>query len=175
MSAVALTQEPFNPVRQGPDPRTLRRALGHFATGVTVISAQAPDDGFIGITVSSFNTLSLDPALVLWSLSNQSPNCHAFSCDTPFVINVLDENQSKLARHFATPQEDKYKNVDYELNQDGVPVLDGILAHLECRIEQVLKLGDHHLFVCAVEQCAHLDKDVPLLFFKSKFGKWLEG
>jgi flavin reductase (DIM6/NTAB) family NADH-FMN oxidoreductase RutF len=155
----------------GIDPLDLRRAFGRFGTGVTVITTLSKQGTKIGITANSFNTVSLDPPIVLWSLSNKSPNMDAFSNSGRFVINVLTVDQLNLSNQFSKPSEDKFAGVEYSPGIDGMPVLAGCAATIECAVVNQHVVGDHVLFLGQVEHYAHKHAD-PLLFFN---GKYMQG
>ena len=147
--------------------RALRDAFGHFATGVTVITARPPgQEGLVGLTVNSFSSVSMDPALVLWSISNQSPNVAAFDPGAQHVIHILAERQKDLAYRFANPKLDKFADVDYALNEDfHAPVLAGCVARFYCETDRVFQGGDHSIILARVlrfDTAAH----APLLFVK---------
>lgn len=147
--------------------RHLRGALGHFATGVTVITAQpAGQAGRVGLTVNSFSSVSLEPALVLWSLSTKSPNLEAFSEGSAHVIHVLSDAQKHLAFQFANPQGDKFTNVDCALDTDlQVPVIAGCTARFYCETERIYPGGDHSIILARVLKFDTADHP-PLLFVK---------
>lgn len=150
------------------DPRELRDALGLFATGVTVVTAPGSGDQPIGITANSFSSLSLDPPLVLWSLALRSPNLDAFEDGKPFAINILQRDQEALALQFARPVDDKFQDVEYELNACKVPLLEGAQAQLECTVEFTRVLGDHLLIVGRVD-ALNTSPSEPLLFYRGAF------
>jgi flavin reductase (DIM6/NTAB) family NADH-FMN oxidoreductase RutF len=147
--------------------RALRGALGHFATGVTVITAQQPaQDGWVGLTVNSFSSVSLEPPLVLWSLSNKSPNLDAFSVGTAHVIHILAEPQKDLAYQFSNPKADKFANVTYAVDpQLQVPVLEGCTARFYCETDRIIEGGDHSIILARVLKFDTADHP-PLLFVK---------
>ncbi|GAA0788771.1 flavin reductase family protein [Marinobacterium sediminicola] len=152
------------------DPRELRDALGLFATGVTVVTAPGNGEQPVGITANSFSSLSLEPPLVLWSLAMRSPNLDAFEEGKPFAINILQRDQEALALQFARPMEDKFHNVEYELNNRQVPLLQGAQAQLECTVEFTRVLGDHLLIVGRVE-AMQTEPSEPLLFYRGAFAQ----
>lgn len=147
----------------GPAPRALRAVLGRFATGVTIITCVAPDGRRVGLTANSFNALSLDPPLVLWSLRQASPSLAAFRAARHFAINILAESQVELSRRFASPVDDKFADGQWSAGSDGAPVLSGAAAVLECELQTEQAAGDHMLFIGLVRQLADLDTP-PLLF-----------
>lgn len=125
----------------------LRAALGRFATGVTIIGCRAGDGSRVGLTANSFSALSLQPALVLWSLRSASPNLQAFMAASHFAINVLAENQVDLSRRFASPLADKFAEGLWSDGLGGAPVLGGCTAVFECEQVSAQSAGDHTLFI----------------------------
>jgi flavin reductase (DIM6/NTAB) family NADH-FMN oxidoreductase RutF len=150
------------------DKRALRNSLGSFGTGVTVITTLRADGTRVGVTASSFNSVSLDPPLVLWSIGTSSPSMSAFRDATYFVVNVLSLEQVWLSKHFSTPQEDKFAAVQWTPGLGGVPVLTGCIAQFECRNEFQHEGGDHLILVGHVERFASREAS-PLLFCKGKY------
>ncbi len=148
--------------------RALRDALGAFATGVTVVTALDPDGRAIGLTVNSFNTVSLDPPLVLWSLSLASPNIAAFRAASHFAVNVLAADQQAVSECFAQRNSDKFADIDWRAGRGGVPLLSGCCAVLECRNENQYAGGDHLIFIGRVETCSRQNKP-PLLFHGGRY------
>ena len=152
------------------DETHFRRALSQFATGVTVITTRDDSGGFFGLTASSFNSVSLTPPLVLWSLSGNSRSMPLFTGNTHYVINVLAADQAVLAERFASRIEDRFAGVGFELSATGLPVLHGVSAWFECHNRSRYPEGDHVIFVGEVERCAYEAKP-PLVFHGSRFGK----
>jgi flavin reductase (DIM6/NTAB) family NADH-FMN oxidoreductase RutF len=128
-------------------PARLRAALGRFATGVTIIACVAPDGRRVGLTANSFNALSLDPPLVLWSLRRTSPSLPAFEAAPHFAVNVLAEAQVELSRLFASKAEDRFVQGLWSPGLNGVPVLAGCPAVFECETVSRQEAGDHVLFI----------------------------
>jgi flavin reductase (DIM6/NTAB) family NADH-FMN oxidoreductase RutF len=153
------------------DPLDLRRAFGRFGTGVTVITTRTPDGARLGLTANSFNTVSLEPPIVLWSLSGDSPSLEGFQSAGRFAVNVLAHNQLELSHRFARPSPDRFAGVDFADGLGGVPVLKGCVATIECSIVNTQGVGDHVLFLGQVERFAH-DNAAPLLFCN---GQYLHG
>ncbi|TAL55659.1 flavin reductase family protein [Pandoraea sp.] len=154
------------------DDASFRRALGQFATGVTVITTRADHGQLIGITASSFNSVSLAPPLILWSLSNAAGSMPVFRDNSHYVVNVLASSQLDLCRRFATLKGDRFAGVPYTLSAAGVPVLDGVLAWFECHNRSRYVEGDHVIFVGEVERCGvhpHAEKVAPLIFHRGGF------
>ena len=130
-----------------PGALAMRAALGGFATGVTVVTCCAEGGEAVGLTVSSFNALSLDPALVLWSLRLASPSLAAFDRASHFAINVLAESQVDLSRRFASGRPDKFDDGAWSAGVGGIPVLAGCVATFECVCWSRQTAGDHRLFI----------------------------
>ncbi|MCA0174714.1 MAG: flavin reductase family protein [Proteobacteria bacterium] len=145
------------------DTLALRHALGRFATGVTIVTCRGPDGRFEGLTMNSFNALSLEPPLVLWALRRVSHLVPAFTQATHFAVNVLAESQQALATRFAGPVADRFAEGDWHCKPDGAPVLTGATAVFECVPVQHQALGDHLLFVGEVQRFT--DADLPPLVF----------
>ncbi len=150
------------------DGRDLRRALGTFATGVTIITTRDDAGRLYGLTANSFNSVSLDPPLVLWSLSRRAGSYPAFQSATHFGVNVLAGEHRELCARFAQPHPDKFAGIDYRLGYYGVPLITGAAAHFECRIEHRYDGGDHVIFVGRVERYDYELKP-PLLFCHGKY------
>ena len=147
-----------------------RAALGTFATGVTIVTARTPDGLTIGLTANSFNSVSLDPPLVLWSLSDKANSLPIFSGNSHYVINVLGADQAHLAQRFAKRSENPFGDIEYELSRTGLPILKGVAAWFECHNRSRYPEGDHVIFVGEVEQCA-VHPQPALLFHGGRFGQ----
>ena len=146
----------------------LRQGFAAFPTGVTVITgldtAQLP----VGITISSFNTVSLDPPLILWSLAKQSPLTSAFSVGSKQIIHVLNDAQEELALSFAKRSPSQFDKVKYVLNQSGLPLIQDCVAHFECETVAVYPGGDHLIMVAQIYDLAQDKIKAPLLFHRSQ-------
>jgi 4-hydroxyphenylacetate 3-hydroxylase, reductase component len=134
----------------GPD--ELRQALGRFVTGVTIVTCRDDQGQPIGLTANSFNALSLDPPLVLWSLRQASSTIEAFTNASHFAVNVLAADQVDLSRRFARPSSAKFDAGDWTDGQGGAPLLAGCVAVFECRRRSHHTAGDHVLFIGEVER-----------------------
>ncbi len=140
------------------DPRDLRRALGQYATGVTVVTAQDADGNRWGMTANSFTSVSVNPPLVLWAAAKSSPSLAAFDAADRFAVNVLASDQHHLSRQFSTSGADKFDGVtlvpaDQVEHPDAVrpPVLEGTVAHFVCRRTHRVDAGDHVVFFGEIE------------------------
>lgn len=152
------------------DPLELRRALGRFGTGVTIVSTRAADGRPVGVTVNSFSSVSLDPPIVLWSLSQASPSLAAFDAAGRFVIQVLAVDQVGLSRRFSSRVPDKFDGVPYRLGLGGMPVIEGCTAAFECLTVERHAVGDHILFLGQVEafgQC----QGTSLLYCQGRYAQ----
>jgi 3-hydroxy-9,10-secoandrosta-1,3,5(10)-triene-9,17-dione monooxygenase reductase component len=152
---------------QAVNPATFRQALGQFPTGVTVVTATNGDHP-VGMTANSFSSVSLDPPLVLWSLQRRAPSLPSFKAAGCFAVNVLATHQKKLCRHFSTPREDKFTDVEHRRGQNGCPLVEGAIARFECRTENIIEAGDHLIFLGRVERAMHRDGE-PLIFSTGAF------
>jgi flavin reductase (DIM6/NTAB) family NADH-FMN oxidoreductase RutF len=150
------------------DRRDFRRALGQFATGVTVVTARARDGRRIGMTVNSFSSVSLDPPLVLWSLSRSAPSFQDFTSISHFAVNVLAADQHHLSRQFSTPLPDKFAGVSCHEDAGAVPILDGTTAHFVCRVVKQHDGGDHVIFLGEVETYSYHEGE-PLVFHSGRY------
>ena len=150
------------------DARALRNALGRFPTGVTVITTRAPNGKLEGLTANSFSALSLDPPLVLWSISRKSGSIDGFVGSGHFAINVLSAEQPDLSHRFATPLENRFEGVAFELGLGGSPLLHGVLARFECSLASTIEGGDHLLFVGRVHKISYGTGE-PLIFSAGRY------
>ncbi len=151
------------------DSAQFRLALSQFATGVTVITTRLADGSFRGLTASSFNSVSLDPPLVLWSLGGAANSLPVFSGNSHYVINVLGADQAALAERFSRRTDDPFASTEYELSRTGQPILKGVSAWFECHNRSRYPEGDHVIFVGEVEECA-VHPQASLIFHGGRFG-----
>jgi flavin reductase (DIM6/NTAB) family NADH-FMN oxidoreductase RutF len=150
------------------DAAQFRQALSQFATGVTVITTRLADGSFRGLTASSFNSVSLDPPLVLWSLGNAANSLPIFSGNSHYVINVLGAGQAQLAKRFSRRTDNPFEGIEYELSRTGQPILKGASAWFECHNRSRYPEGDHVIFVGEVEDCA-FQPQASLIFHGGQF------
>ena len=145
------------------DSRHFRHALSQFATGVTVITMTAADGSMLGITATSFNSVSLQPPLVLWSLGTQASSMPAFTGCSHYVINILAAEQSELANRFASKMTNRFDGVDLDVSDNGQPILRGSVGWFECTNRNRYPEGDHVIFVGEVVRCEFVSR-APLVF-----------
>lgn len=151
------------PVEGTFDPLDLRRAMGGFATGVTVVTSRGPSGLIAGITVNSFCSVSLEPPLVLWCLAKSAPSLPVFSAASHFAIHVLAADQAALSLRFSRPAPDKFAGLQYADGLGGVPLLDGAAVRLECMRQHAYESGDHLIVIGRIERYCYSDC-TPLLF-----------
>ena len=163
----------MNPPRKARPPtfsaQEFRTALGMFATGVTIVTAREQDGTVIGLTANSFNSVSLDPPLVLWSLARAAASLAAFSKGSHYAINVLAAGQKALAERFASRGADRSSGVEFSEGIAGAPLLQGAAAIFECFNRSRYEEGDHVIFVGEVERCCFQPGASPLLFHGGRF------
>ncbi|MFK3789592.1 MULTISPECIES: flavin reductase family protein [Pseudomonas] len=150
------------------DARELRNLLGQFATGVTVITTRTADGRNIGVTANSFSSLSLSPALVLWSLARKAPSLKVFCAASHFAINILGAHQHHLSEQFARAAPDKFAGVAHSYGKAGAPVLDDVVAVLVCRNVTQYEGGDHLIFIGEIEQYRYSGAE-PLVFHAGQY------
>ena len=149
----------------------LRRAFSCFATGVTVITGIDQNGKPVGITISSFNTVSLNPPLVLWSIGSQSDLCNSFRIGQKQLIHVLDVNQKDLALVFAKQLDKNNIQMEHQIKPSGLMRLANCLAYFECETIAVHEGGDHHIIVARVLSIEQDSDRHPLLFAQSQFNQ----
>jgi flavin reductase (DIM6/NTAB) family NADH-FMN oxidoreductase RutF len=150
------------------DSRSLRDALGEFATGVAVVTARAADGLPVGVTINSFASVSLEPPLVLWSLGLQSPSLAVFESCSHYAVNILAADQADLSQRFAQSQSDKFSGIETKVGVGGTPLLPGCCAWFECRNEMRYPGGDHIILVGFVENFCR-DSKAPLVFHGGRY------
>ena len=150
-----------------------RRVLGHFTTGVTVVTTCDADGRPTGLTASAFCSVSLDPPLVLICVDHKSQSYPALRERGCFAINILHAEQEAISRRFASTRLDKFDGVPHTLSSLGLPLVEGAIARLECSTVNMHVEGDHTIFVGRVER-ADAPSGTPLLYFKGKYERLSE-
>ena len=151
-----------------PGPEEFRRACARYATGVTVATVEGLDGTPEGLTVNSFTSVSLEPPLVLVCIEKTATAHVHFMAARGFAVNVLTEDQIDLSRHFATYMGDRFEGLEWRPGLHGAPILDGVLASLECANFRHFDAGDHTIFVGRVERTA-THAGTPLVYFASAY------
>ena len=145
------------------DAHSLRSTLGSFVTGVTIVTTRGPDGAPVGVTANSFNSVSLDPPMVLWSLAKSARCRAAFSAGRTWAVHVLSAAQQGLSARFASPIADKFEGLELEEGVGGLPLLNGCVARLQCKTAAEYGGGDHVILVGEVIAFDRTDA-MPLLF-----------
>ncbi|MEG0822782.1 MAG: flavin reductase family protein [Burkholderiaceae bacterium] len=145
-----------------------RRALGQFATGVCIVTTTGATGEAVGLTVNSFNSVSLAPPLVLWSLGHGSASSTAFEAAAGFVVHVLGVDQLELARRFSTRGVDKFGATAWAPSAKGLPLIEGCVASFECHTVGRHRAGDHTIFVGEVLEF-HAPGGTPLIFHSGRY------
>lgn len=150
------------------DPRQFRSALGHFATGVTIVTTRGTEGEPVGVTVNSFASVSLDPPLILWSLAKNSYSVPAFTAARHFAVHVLASSQQALSDRFARAASDKFSGLELGAGIGDTPLLDGCATVFECSTEHRYDGGDHLILVGRVQRYDVHDR-APLLFYRGRY------
>jgi len=155
------------------DRSELRRVMGHFATGVTVITTRDVDGKPYGLTANAVCSVSLEPPLLLVCVDKRAESHPAFRRSGAFAVNILGLGHEELSRRFAVSGGDKFEDVDHRAGASGAPLLNGALGFVECRVVATHDAGDHTIFIGEVEG---LDADGgdPLLYFRGKYRRLSE-
>lgn len=146
-----------------------RSALGMFATGVTVVTGRDAQGRRIGLTANSFNSVSLSPPLVLWSLARAAGSMPAFKAGSHYAINILAAEQRELAERFASKRADRFEGLVLREGSGGAPIIEGAAAVFECFNRSRYEEGDHVIFVGEVERCEHRAGAQPLIFHGGRY------
>ncbi len=149
------------------DPDTFRSVLGRFVSGVTVVTVSG-SEGDAGMTVSSFCSLSLSPPMVLLCIDHEARMYDALQSATHFVVNVLEASQEVLARRFSDQEVDRFDGIGFRPGQSGAPILDDVLAWMECRRADAFPGGDHTIFTGIVE-IADSRPGEPLVYYRGGY------
>ena len=147
----------------------LRKGFASFATGVTVITCLDENDSHHGVTISSFNTVSLEPPLILWNLKKQSRLMPWVEVGKQHLIHVLERSQENLAMHFATVKHDQFIGIEHQLTQSGLTQIEHCIAYYECETVSAYDGGDHNIILAKVVSLKNYPEKEPLIFARSKF------
>lgn len=150
------------------DQQQFRDALGQFVTGVTVITTLDPNHQPIGFTANSFNSVSLDPPLVLWSLAKTASTYDYFMAAEKFGVHILADDQIELSNRFASPSDNRFQNLPFNLS-NGIPLLQDCLAHFQCALANIYEGGDHSIFVARVLEFDHRSDKQALVYHRGSY------
>ena len=145
-----------------------RAALGRFASGVTVVTTKDAQGNLQGLTVSAFCSVSLEPPLISVCIHKETGSHQSFLDCKTFIVNILAECQQQLSNHFASRRPDKFAEIEYGLNNDGLPFLENCLVNLECRLAHAYDAGDHTIFVGEIKKTKVADGK-PLVYFHGQY------
>ena len=151
------------------DPAEFRRILGHFATGVTVLTTHHADGRPTGLTANAFCSVSLTPPLVLVCIDKNAESYTAFGESRVFCVNFLTQHQETLSRRFAKHGGEKFDGVGFRAGSAGCAILDGALGYLECQIRQEIDAGDHTIYLGEALDAAAGDDGEPLLYYRGGY------
>ncbi len=154
-----------------PDPATMRTVMGHFATGVTVVTAMH-DDEPVGLAANSFTSVSLEPPLVLFCAALSSSTWPRIEAAASWCVNILADDGEEICRVFATRGVDRFDKIAWHEGATGAPVLDAALAYLDCTTEAVHQGGDHVIVVGRVVDLGHREHGKPLCFYRGGYGRF---
>ena len=154
------------------DESRFRQVLGHFPTGVTVITATGEGGVPVGLAVGSFASLSLDPPLVLFCASKTSSSWPKIEAAGSFCVNVLSDRQEDVSRAFASKSDDKFAGIGWRPGHTGAPIINDVLAWIDCRVDAVHDGGDHHIVVGRVLELEVAAEGRPLVFFRGGYGRF---
>jgi flavin reductase (DIM6/NTAB) family NADH-FMN oxidoreductase RutF len=146
-----------------------RQVMGHFATGVTIITTHDGGGQLFGLTANAVASVSLDPPLVLVCVDKAAESYASFAASGAFTVNLLSQAQEALSRRFAKSGGDKFTGVGFRIGKNGAAVLDDVIAHLECEIRHRFEAGDHTIFVGEAIALAVSSEEDPLLFFRGGY------
>ena len=150
------------------DEETFRKTCSRFATGIAIVTIADIGGQPFGITVNSFTSVSCAPPLVLVCVDYRSSILSHFRNAAFYGINVLSDSQGDLSIRFSQKELDRFENVDWQHGRSGAPILDGVLAQMECRVTQTVEAGDHAIFIGEVIAARFREGD-PLLYFSSNY------
>jgi 3-hydroxy-9,10-secoandrosta-1,3,5(10)-triene-9,17-dione monooxygenase reductase component len=169
-AGAAVRAPGLTPAAAAPEPARFRQVLGHFCTGVTVITTVDSGGRPHGFACQSFAALSLDPPLVLFCPGRSSATWPRIAAAGHFCANVLTAGQRDLARVFGTAGADKFAGVTWSPSGSGAPVLAGVLTWVGCEVEAVHDAGDHHVVLGRVTELGPCGPEQPLLFYRGRYG-----
>ncbi len=152
------------------DREVFRQVIGRFASGVTIITTRDEAVNY-GLTASAVSSLSLDPPMLLVCINRQTGTSQAIAKVKVFAVNILKENQQAIARQFATPHPNKFRDIPLTFGTLGVPLLPNMLATLECRVVEEATGGTHAVFLAEI-QAAQTEEGMPLVYYRGRMGKY---
>ena len=167
LSTDDITRLPIEAGDPATDDRLFRRCLGQYGTGIAIITTET-EGRRAAVTVNSFAPVSLDPPLVLWSITHTSRSYPLFKNGRCFAVNILSSTQMNISRHFSSKVEDKLADAVWSPGEFGSPLLDGCLAHFECETYSQVEGGDHTILIGLVRRASRFERE-PLLFVQGQY------
>ncbi|SDN32818.1 flavin reductase family protein [Alkalicoccus daliensis] len=152
------------------DQTTFRGIMGNYPTGVTVVTANTPEEEPVGLTVNSFTSVSMDPMLISWSIDKNVSTHDVFASQEHFNVHVLAEDQGDLCMLFATKGTDRFSKIEWANSQYNAPIINGYTGLLECKVFKTVDAGDHTMIIGEVIG-ADNNETAPLLYHQRNFGR----
>lgn len=156
------------------DNATFRKVLGHYPTGVCVVTAVQTDGTPTGMVVGSFTSVSLEPPLVAFFPAKTSSSWPRIEAAGKFCVNVLSSEQMALCRQFASAGADKFAGVSHSVSANGSPIIDDVVAWIDCALDKVHEAGDHYIVLGQVVALEVQSEARPLLFYQGGYGEFAE-
>lgn len=163
-----MNKAPIN-FKNGENTIAFRNIMGHFTTGVAIVTSMAKNGAPIGMTVNSFTSVSLNPPLVLVCLNNSAGTISQFLSADDFAISVLSENQKEISQIFAKRHSDRFAQTHWHKGMNNMPLIDGAIAHFECTRTNIHDGGDHTIMLGEVTRAHLLNDDQPLIFYSGDY------
>ena len=168
-----LVDRPLGTRPEPVDPTWFRRVLGHYPTGVCVVTAVDADGTAVGLAVGSFTSVSLNPPLILFCPDKNSTSWPRIEQVGRFCVNILAHDQRDVCHRFASKAADKFEGLGHRLSPRGNPILDDVVAWIDCSVHAVLGAGDHSIVLGRVLELSTLRVEQPLVFLKGGYGQFL--
>lgn len=165
-----MTEVVAETVKDVIDPKWFRDVLGRYPTGVCAITAMDPDGNVSGMAVGSFTSVSLNPPLVAFLPDRSSTSWPKIERAGKFCVNVLSDQQLDVCKRFASKAEDKFAGLSYQLSRNGSPIIDGVVAWVDCDLCSVQEAGDHYIVIGAVRELQAESDCSALLFYRGGYG-----
>ncbi|MFC5591465.1 flavin reductase family protein [Sporosarcina soli] len=147
-----------------------KQVMGNYPTGVTIVTTIGKDGKPVGLTVNSFASVSLDPLLLLWSIDHRVSSLKAFTEGGKFAVHVLAGEQQELCKTFASKVEDRFSTCDWQVSENGLPLIDGAFGVFECKTFQAIEAGDHTVLIGKVIDLQVNQEKEPMLYHRREFG-----
>lgn len=154
-----------------PDEASFRTVLGHFATGVTIITSMDGDEP-VGVAANAFSSVSLEPPMVLFCAGRTSTTWPKIEANGQFAVNILNEQQEDVCRVFAMPGADRFTRIGWRPSTNGSPLLHDALAFVDCSVDETVDAGDHVVVLGRVHELGVLSGEGPLIFYRGGYGKF---